>query len=244
MYNTYIPINIHNRSKKGVAVSIEYESLDDLTNLNCSWYYNWAHKTNIADIPGGVEFVPMSFRGEYVGSLRGNNLLVFNEPDNREQAYVLPKDAVDKYYRLIKRYGIDCLIVGGVTYWKGLNWLNLFIDECKIRSIELPKRWHVHGYLEWGLKPQDLISFWEECINLTKGKYYITEYGDINGNIKDTEHLTQYINDNSNIERYSIFCSRVSGEEQWYPKTWPIPSKLGLIKDNNLTELGKYYSNL
>jgi hypothetical protein len=238
MFNTYLPYVSSVTRKRGVGVSQEYTNEDDLTLLGASWWFDWdAAEHNFT----GIEYVPMSWSGNMIETT-AKNILVFNEPDNREQANLRPNEAASRYGQLVDRYGVDRLIVGGWTYWGGWSWVNLFMQEVSSRGLPMPTRWHCHGYCEWGITPKQLVDYWTDCHDLTGGTYWITEFGDPFGNLEAITVLPPWMESTSWIERYSAFTTRITGGETWYPSLWPKPAVMALVDDNGLTEIGGIYS--
>jgi hypothetical protein len=241
MYHTYIPYVSKPKKKKGIAMSHEYVNMDDVNKLNCSWYYDWGNFTNETV----VDYIPMSWSGNFIQTAQ-NDILVFNEPDNRTQSNLTPEVAASRYGALLNTFPIDHLIVGGWMYWGGYSWAQKFIESIDKAKLPRPKRYHMHGYVEWGLTPANVIDFWKQCMCLTGGIYTITEFGDVDGKLSNVFQLVDYLENEPRVERYSIFTSRITGNESWYPSFWPQPAIMGLINNdtNQLTEIGEYYSKI
>jgi hypothetical protein len=242
LFKTYLPFVNKNSNKKGIAIPREYINIRDAEILECSWYYDWG---NFCDNESFhmIEYVPMSYSGNMIDT-NSSNILLFNEPNNKGQGNLTPQLAVEKYKLFLDKYGIDKLIVGGIMFWGGYTWLKSFLEEIDTAGIAKPKRYHYHGFIEWGLAPENLIAFWQDCQKLTGEKYWITEYNDIEGNLDNIKKLTEFLQNDPYVERYSLFCNRITGKESWYPIFWPENPLFAPIIDGNLSNIGKYYQKV
>jgi hypothetical protein len=243
-FNYYIPNVSNNISKKGVGVDLHQVNAQDLYNLGVGWWYNW-YKEPFIDTR--IEFIPMSWAG-YFFQTNSSNILLFNEPNDPYQSNLTPSQAVDRYKVFLDAYGVDKLIVGGVTPWgkpmTGGQWLIAFLEELDNRNIQRPTRWHAHGYVGGTWTPEVIISFWESYRGLTGGKYWISEFGDPQGNHETYEKLVPWLENCVWIERYAAFTTRLSGKEPWYPASWPNPPRMQLVENGILTSLGELYRDL
>jgi len=224
------------KNEKGLAMA--YFVPEDLITLGVSWYYTWnVYQPNMP--PG---FVPMSRNGEdpnlpldYSGYV-----LLFNEPNNIEPYGhpITPENGAQIYIGFVEKYPKAKWVVGNVSVWSW-DWLADFRDNCG--NYKLPDAWGIHAYIEMFIDLTTTKMLLNAAHNNLGGKFWITEFADTTGNVKNDDRLTDYFYNTSWIERWSYFTNRATGSESWYPKYW---NKVQLFdfETNELTAIGEWYA--
>lgn len=229
-------------NKKGLALTHGYTQ--DVEILNANWFYDW---DNTLEFQKDPRYVPMSYSGQMIKTDK-KDILFLNEPDVSIQSNKSPEEAVILYKALIDKFGVNPIIVGGLTApWQiylNNSWILRFLSGCLRDNLPFPKRWHLHGYVEplAGVGVAEIIEWWKKVHNIVQTDIWITEWGDPIGKIENYIILLDFMEKTDWIVRYAPFGVRLTGKESWYPEYWGSPPKMNLIDENgNLTELGNLY---
>lgn len=217
--------------RRGVGLASGHRIASDVDLLHCSWYYDW----DVTSDPD-PRYVPMSWSGGMVNlpSDYSGYLLVLNEPENPYQANQSPTEAAARVLALQAAFPNANLIIGGVGVWGG-SWLLSFVAAL---GDYRPAGWHVHGYVESYLTPQDVIDFWDWARSVTPGgEFWITEFADTNGS---GQELVNSLRGNPWVTRFAWFANRLDGTESWYPQNWANNPAL-ISPSGQLTSYGLIY---
>ncbi|MDR3574721.1 MAG: glycosyl hydrolase [Anaerolineaceae bacterium] len=231
------------RPMKGLAM-LHPEYQQDLTSLSISWFYVWGvDQSYLKD----SRYVPMSRCGEVVTLPKGYSgyLLVFNEPNNAEPngCGISPAVAIKRYKVLVAAFPKAKMVVGAVSAWDSVyagSWLKTFVSQVKSNKLPIPYAYALHGYREQWITVNNLESWWTGQQKITGTKIWITEYGDLGGNLANVKALTTWLQTKSWVERYAIFTNRSDDE------SYSIGHGVDLIDWNkgSLTPTGVYYAGI
>ncbi len=167
--------------KKGHCIGPSQEGWSDkLEALNCKWYYTWTPNVP-RDAPRNVSFVPMiwEYRGTAESVLKPakiaknagcEELLGFNEPDQKEQADMSVEEALEIWPLLEKtklRLGSPACV------HPDNEWMTLFLEEVKKRKLRVDFIC-VHSYS--GADPQSLIRRMKAIEKRYNRPIWITEF--------------------------------------------------------------------
>lgn len=182
--------------------------------------------------------MPLSWSGSK-GELPSNYsgyLLVFNEPDNREQGNLKPILAASQIKALQYSLPNAKLIVSGVTQF-GTGWLDEF---GKNLGDYKPVGYHIHSYIFPGTDLTYIQTGWfPQVRHYCNGEIWLTEFADL---METGKELLEFVVSQPWITRYAWFANRMIGNESWYPKGWPNNPSL-INKDGELTSYGKLYTS-
>lgn len=233
-HNFFLPLVMSgNQQSKGVALAAPY--ITDVSNLKCSWYYNWSPQGNDGD---GFTFVPMCWAGNETPSRTKGYVLFLNEPENRSQSNVTPKKAID-YLKNLKFSRPNMKVIAGGCGYFGRDWLIEFKDLVARNGIEI-SGYHIHFYEEDWVGFNEVTEYAQFVIDNFDGELWVTEFADVRG--VDTMRLVEWILSQPRLTRYALFANRIDVKQPWYPSNWPKPTKMNLIDENGyLTSLGSEY---
>lgn len=222
----------------GKGIAMPYVFAEDLERTNSTWYYNWGACPTIYG-----DCVPMSYAGEDPQLPKNYNgyILLFNEPNNFPPygQTITPQEGAAIYLNLRALYPNAKWVVGNVSAWS-LQWLIDFRAACGSSYIA-PEAWGMHGYVEAWITTKHLINWWTEAHNVIGGNFWITEWADTHGNIKNDELLANWFETQDWIKRWAYFCNRAKGTEPWYPSDWVV--QLFEWDTGIPTEIGNWYIN-
>lgn len=124
--------------KKGIGISTnDPHWAMELRELNVSWYYNWS-QDKPADLPTGIEFVPMAWNGnvaEHLNLPPGTKaLLGFNEPDRPDQANMTVDQAVADW-PLLEKPGVA--LGSPAPSWWSADWMKQFMQTASQRNLKV-----------------------------------------------------------------------------------------------------------
>jgi hypothetical protein len=111
-----------------------------LVEADVSWFYTWSPVPGQVAAPAGAEFVPMIWGPDdldQAGTVAGDTLLGFNEPDVTEQANLSPDQALDLWPQLIatgRRLGSPAVSAGAATPG---GWLDRFLAGAGGRGLRV-----------------------------------------------------------------------------------------------------------
>jgi hypothetical protein len=216
----------------------------DLGTLGCSWYYVWGcNQASLVD----PRYIPMSRDGKMVDLPDGyaGYLLVFNEPNVHEPNGCNTKVAVGlcRYKSLVEKYPLAKMVVCGVNQGDGTsseNWIKAFRDGLPDYGLVKPYGYALHGYCTGSKStPALLESWWKKIHSWVNLPIWITEYNDTKGRAGNLKSITEWIKQQSWIERYACFTNRSNSEP------WAIGSGCNLINwdTGQPTKSGVYYAS-
>ena len=126
-------------SKKGLAMGDNMGTKVKLSDLNCSWYYNWGTNAFKNSVDGDVPHIPMMWGGyddskEAMTNLStsSNYILGFNEPDIESQANMKFWDAVDVWNEYIGPKNLRKVSPAPAAPGGNSGWLNYFMNGAYI----------------------------------------------------------------------------------------------------------------
>lgn len=126
-------------SKKGLAMGDNMGTKVKLSELNCSWYYNWGTNAFNNSIDNNVPHIPMMWGGyddskEAMANLStsSNYVLGFNEPDIDSQANMKFWDAVDVWNDYISPKNLRKVSPAPAAPGGNSGWLNHFMNGAYI----------------------------------------------------------------------------------------------------------------
>lgn len=220
--------------RKGLCQLYGQATRVDVAALGCSWYYDYgATAYNLSD----SRYVPMAWAGRPMPTLPtsyAGYLLALNEPDNYGQLNISPTEGASRVIALAATYPQARLIIGGATLY-GAEWLRAFVP---LLGSYRPAGWHIHGYCEWGLTPDDAMAWFAAARAICPGgELWVTEFADVSGGAM-AEALIGRVSAAGWINRYSWFANRIKGAEWFIPAHWTNPA---LIDGDGLTQFGKAY---
>ena len=82
--------------------------------------------------------------------------------------------------------------------------------------------WGLHCYVGHIEYLQRQLDYLEEAHAILGGKFWITEFACVFGDVSVDDRLVKFFEAHDWIERYAIFCNRAKGDEWWYPKGWDV----------------------
>lgn len=224
---------------------------------NTTWFYNWGLSTSLED-NSEVQFTPMSWsRGDNWTSLQNmenigknmnvNNLMAFNEPDNKDQANLTVEQALEAYPKLLAsglRLGAPG--VENISYsttndsFNEGSWIQEFMDGCIERGYRvdfIP----AHDYVR--RSRSTFIERFKALHDRYDLPIWVTEYNYGNPNFgsapltveqgyNNIKGLTEVLEESDFIERYN-----------WYYFFGPATG-IGGITDGELNITGQFYRDL
>ena len=261
MYKTFIPAVILHPveipdiifTKKGMGLT--YDHIEDVEISNCTSFYDWnSTKKYISD----QRYIPMLWSGKVSNNIPKNynkDILFLNEPNVESQSNITPKLAFELYLKAKSHYSLANIIPGGMgslgEYQLWTRWFEDFLELFYKNNIEMPVKFHTHGYSEtfsdnpqYNMSPENVITLWKRQLFLIgDSKLYVTEFGDSNANLANFKKLCDYCMQEKRIERIFPFVNRLVGNESWFPNDWNVNMAM-VNKEGNLTEIGKYYKSI
>ncbi len=250
-----LPASSRSSVKRGLGITTKPGSQwrEKLKACSAHWFYSWG-STPPEDIPAGVEFVPMVWGGKTDGSFtklgeqlrkaRCQQLLGFNEPDQKEQANITVEDALALWPKLMDT-GLRLGSPGCVH--PDREWMKEFMKGVKERQLRVDFV-TVHSY--GGLSADALMKRLEAVHQLFNRPIWITEFavGDWQAKTRAEnryrpeqvvgflEHLLPRLDGCGFVERYA-----------WFPAK-PDSRALGpcalFNDDGSLTPVGEAYRGL
>jgi hypothetical protein len=169
----------------------------------------------------------MSYAGEdpKLSADYSGYVLLFNEPNNIAPfgSPILPEEGAVLYQILRNKYPLAKWVIGNVSAW-AFDWLVKFDKACGgPDGHAIVSAWGMHGYVEAQITAQQLISWWTQAHSILGGTFWITEWADTLGNVKNDDTIVKFFEAQAWIERYAYFTNRAKGDEPWYPKEWNVP---------------------
>lgn len=244
------------KPKRGLGIPARKDGpwREKLQAVGASWFYSWSQRVP-EDIPPGIEYVPMIFRGvndvqiaqaaEDFRAAKSKQVLGFNEPDATQQGNVTVEDALALWPKLMA-LGLPLGSPGCVHPDK--EWMAAFMKGVKERSLRVDFV-TVHSY--GGPNADALMSRLESVHKLYRRPIWITEFG-----VGDWQATTREENRHSPEKVLSFMeqilprldkCTYVE-RYAWFPagqSSIPLGScALFNDADGTLTPLGKAYRSI
>ena len=124
--------------KKGIGISTnDPHWAMELRESNVAWYYNWG-QDKPANIPPGIEFVPMAWNGdvaEHLNLPHGTKVLLgFNEPDRPDQANMTVDQALADWPLLEKA---DVALGSPAPSWWSADWMKQFMQTAAQQNLRV-----------------------------------------------------------------------------------------------------------
>ena len=188
-------------SKKGIG--IWQSQADQVKEMNISWYYNWSVNP-LSDVTERAEYIPMIWGNanenstgdrkkewEFIKNNGWKNyryLLMYNEPDFKDQANMTPEQAVENWKNIqpiVENEKIDvsspCVAIPTVFYEDENNdyqtiggWFGKFNQLMKGKNYN-DEFTAVHFYFDY---PGDwILDIFKRIYEYTGKKLWITEWG-------------------------------------------------------------------
>ncbi|KAF9566955.1 hypothetical protein CPC08DRAFT_627657 [Agrocybe pediades] len=204
----------------GFASSVPGDIINaNQTNSVISWQYNWATlppdylaTSNIAYIPMQWGSVGVDSFSSSVKILGSNTILAFNEPDNIDEANMLPEEAASLWMQFLEPLKSQGIRLGGpavTAAGSGRPWLTSFLSACSNCTIDfLPVHWYGTGFEGFAAYLGDVHNAFP------KYPLWVTEYAETSNN--DTEVLNfmnqtlTFLDGLDWVERYAWFGFFVS----------------------------------
>ena len=243
--------------KKGFGIVVRPDGAwkNAVTKLNVRWFYSWGGDKP-ADLPKGVEFVPMDWG--YYGNKDGSlvqwlaktkaqpgvrTLLGFNEPDGKDQANLSVDKALEGWPYLMDT-GLTLGSPAGVH--PDGDWMKSFMAGAEAKQYRVDFI-TIHWY--GGADPQGFLDMLARVHALYHRPLWVTEFAPADWNTGPghpnrwtTAQVAEFMrvvlpemNRRGYVQRYA-----------WY-SAWPGDPALGpsslLNKDGTLTDLGRLYAS-
>ncbi len=242
-------------AKRGIGITNKPDSQwrEKLIACDASWFYSWG-STAPENIPGRVQFVPMvwggkpgiSFTtlGEQLQKSGCQQLLGFNEPDQKDQSNITVEDALALWPNLMET---ELRLGSPACAHPDREWMKAFmkgVDEKKLRVDFIT----VHSY--GGLNAEALMNRLAAVHQMFKRPLWITEFavGDWQAKtraenryrpeqiVKFLEELLPRLDKCDFVERYAWFPAG--------PDSPPLGPCALFNPDNSLTPVGEAYRSL
>ena len=168
--------------KRGLGIGFRKDDRwqEKLRSVGASWFYSWMH-TAPADIPPGLEYVPMIFRRisdaqmdrsrDDIRENKSKFLLGFNEPDAEKQGNVTVEEALAFWPKLM---ALSLPLVSPACVHADKEWMTAFMKGVKERSLRVDFV-AVHSY--GGPNADALMRRLESVYKLYKRPIWLTEFG-------------------------------------------------------------------
>lgn len=216
--------------KRGVGMPAEHEGCEQPSLVGAVWQYNWG---NPLDCPG-MDNVPMIWRGSIPASLNSSPyLLLFNEPNNPDQANLTPQEAAVIAAQAAERFPEKKLIVGNTYdgYWSGsqirtgAQWLSEFLAlYSNVAGLGF------HCY--WQTASQ-CIAVGQGIVSLAQGReVWCTEFAFWAQDWTEAGPFIDWMESEPMIKRYAWFATRIDGDEPWLNQV-PAWMRAPLLDSNN-----------
>ncbi len=136
-------------SKKGMALGGDMSKKIALSDLNCSWYYNWATEAFNNNLDKNVEHIPMMWGAgddskEGVENLdtTADYILGFNEPDIDSQANMFFSEAIEVWNEYIAPLSLRKVAPAPAAPGGDSGWLKDFMNGNEIcKNPFHPEQW-------------------------------------------------------------------------------------------------------
>lgn len=241
-------------AKKGACLGAKSADwADRLRSLNVGWLYQWkAEKT--ADVPDGVEFVPMVFGKpnqitpgvEYVNKEKRaagfQFLLGFNEPDKEDQANMTVEAALEAWPQLMST---ELPLISPAAANPEGEWMEKFMAGVKERGYRVDYI-AIHSY--GGPSAAGFLDKLERVHRKFDLPLWITEFavGDWQAKtVKENKHSVRDIKDFMKAVLPKLDRLKYVHRYAWFPSS-PDDPHLGTSAlfnaDGSLTELGEVYA--
>lgn len=231
-------------TKKGLGLSTRSADwAQKVTEANVSWVYTWG-QDQPADLPAGVEFVPMVWGGRSAENLKlpanTKEVLGFNEPDRPDQSN-MTVDQVVNDWAILEKTGLP--LGSPAPSWWSAQWMQDFMTDANQQKLRID-----FICIHWYNVP-DAQKFLD-TIDKIHGTYqkpiWITEFavGLFGNNVptftpEQTEDFMRTVipglEKRDYVQRYA-----------WFPAS-PTSKHLGssalFNDDGSLTDLGKLYAS-
>ena len=245
----------HTKRKRGIGMTTKNGNpwREKIGLIGAQWFYSW-NSTPPENIPAGVEFVPMVWRGKPGDSFAAlgqqlrrascQELLGFNEPDQAKQGNMTVEEALALWPKLMET-GLRLGSPGCVHPDK--DWMKAFmkgVDEKKLRVDFVT----VHSYA--GLNVDALMKSLATVHEMFGRPIWITEFGvgDWKAKtraenqyrpeqiVKFVEQLLPQLDACPFVERYAWFPAK--------PNSAPLGPCALFNDDGTLTPVGETYRSV
>lgn len=249
-------------TKRGVSYNFAGYPDEDMALLSpgVTWFYNWGSKlSSIIDYSAGfydLTFFPMAWKDINEAEIRAYKalhpecryLLAYNEPNLTDQANMTPREAAEKWPRLLAlAKELELEIVSPAmnygtlpNYGDPIVWLDEFfslIDSNDIYAIS------IHCYMG---STSALKSYVERFKKYGK-PIWMTEFCAWENNITSPEAQMKFMSEavcymelDPDVERYAWFIPKGGGLAEVYPYMFLIDKNY----PPQLTECGEVYVNM
>jgi hypothetical protein len=238
-------------SKKGFGIALKENAdwRDKLRELNAGWFYTWGAQQP-ADIPAGVEYVPMIWGPwsctdstmKRLVSEKHKILLGFNEPGHKRQANMTVETAVELWPKLMDtgmRLGSPAAVNADG------EWMSAFMNEVDRRGYRVDFI-AVHSYM--GKDANHFLRRLDKIHKMYRRPIWITEFAVAdwearkdkpNRYIPDDvyafmETVLPALEETDYIERYAWFSAPMP--------SLPLAPSVLFNPDGSLTRLGRLYA--
>ncbi len=198
-----------------------------LSDMGCSWYYNWGENPSSGSQYNGIEYVPMVWKETNANNFKNRvesaknkgykYILTFNEPDLQGQCNMSVEDVYSAWQGIDDVTGIR--VSSPVTaLWPkaSTNWFQTFMEKIDVNNDHdadfisihcYPENYAGYGMAEW---------FLEEVVDWAWETYHkpiwITEFS-TTGSAVSEEATAEFwagvmpeLDKREYVERYAAFC--------------------------------------
>lgn len=231
-------------TKKGIGLST-YDGhwASEVAASKVSWVYTWG-QDQPADLPNGVEFVPMVWSDHVADHLKlpknAKEVLGFNEPDMPDQSHMTVDRAVEEW-PILTQTGLP--IGSPAPAWWSTKWMQQFMDVASTKPLRVD-----FVCIHWYNVPNP--KFFLDTIDKIHDTYHkpiwITEFA-VGVFQKDAPTFTAQqtedfmravlpeLEKRDYVQRYAWFPARIGSKH--------LGSSSLFNEDGSLTDLGKLYAS-
>jgi hypothetical protein len=231
-------------AKKGIGLSTHDANwAQKVSEANVSWVYTWGHDLP-ADLPKGVEFVPMVWNDRNIDNLvipaGSKELLGFNEPDMGDQAHMTVDAAVADWPTLEK----TGLTLGSPSpAWWSTQWMKDFMGQADAKNLRVDFVC-VHWYNV--PDPKFFLKTIDDIHDAYHRPIWITEFAVGLFTKNPPTYTPQQVADFMRVVIPELEKRDYVQRYAWFPSN-PNSKRLGASAlfnaDGSLTDLGKLYAS-
>ena len=231
-------------TKKGIGLSThDTHWAQEVAASKVAWVYTWGQEQP-ADLPSGVEFVPMVWSDKVADSLNlpkdAKEVLGFNEPDMADQSHMTVDRAVDEW-SILEKTGLP--LGSPAPAWWSTQWMKDFMAQADTKPLRVDFVC-VHWYNV--PNPQFFLDTIDKIHDAYHKPIWITEFAvGLFGKNKPTFTAQQTadfmravvpeLEKRDYVQRYAWFPARASSKH--------LGSSALFNDDGSLTDLGKLYAS-